>query len=79
MPSGKYPGGRTYGAQPSLDPRTDPDHEDFVNPFVSSNKALGLAEAGPSNRPDGWTEEDEKAARKEAQKKAAKPDENFHG
>lgn len=79
MPSNKYPGGRTYGAQPSLDPRTDPESDDFVNPFVSSNKALGLPEAGPSNRPDGWTEEDEAETRKEAQKKAAKPDKNFHG
>lgn len=72
-------GARSYGAQPSLDQNADPDHEDFVNPFQSSNAALGLPEAGPTNRPVNWTEEDEKKSREAAQKKAAKPDKNFHG
>jgi hypothetical protein len=74
-----HEGGRTYGAQPSLDPKADPNSDEFVNPFLSSNAILGLPEAGPTNRPDGWTEEDEAKSRKEAQKKAAKPDKNFHG
>lgn len=70
---------RTYGAQPSLDPKADPNSESFVNPFLSSNAILGLPEAGPSNRPDGWTAEDEDATRAEAQALAAEPDESYHG
>lgn len=70
---------RTYGPQPSMDPKADPESEHFVNPFQSSNAILGLPEAGPSNRPDGWTEEDELLSRQEAQALAAEPDENYHG
>lgn len=73
------PGARTYGAQPSRDAKADPTSDEFINPFESSNKALGLPEAGPTNRPVDWTEEDEKEARAEAQKHAAKPDKNYHG
>jgi hypothetical protein len=70
---------RTYGPQPSLDPKADPNSEEFVNPFLSSNATLGLPEAGPANRPDGWTDEDEQHARQAAQADAAEPDENYHG
>ena len=70
---------RTYGAQPSLDPKADPNSDEFVNPFLSSNAILGLPEAGPSNRPDGWTEEDEANAREAAQADAAPVDEGYHG
>lgn len=79
MADNREPGARSYGAQPSLDPKADPNHEDFVNPFESSNAALGLPEAGPSNRPTNWTEADEAAAKKEAQKHRAKVDKDFHG
>lgn len=79
MADDRVEGARQYGAQPSLDPKTDPDSKEFVNPFTSSNAALGLPEAGPSNRPTNWTEDDEKAAREKAQKSAAKVDKDYHG